>query len=125
MHFFSPQALFLSLLHCVHTPLPSSCMSFFCPQAAVNFAIFSSSATAISLCLFTEADLQVRRGSRGRRCAGRQGGLEGDGQLAVAAPDRGQTCRWGREAGRAGGEGQRLRSYFLTEAGSYRLILWT
>ena len=54
-----------------------------------------------------------------------QGGLEGGGQLAVAAPDRGQTCRWGREAGRAGGEGQRLRSYFLTEAGSYRLILWT
>ena len=56
---------------------------------------------------------------------GMQGGLEGGGQLAVAAPDRGQTCRWGREAGRAGGEGQRLRSYFLSEAGSYRLILWT
>jgi isoamylase len=30
-------------------------------QDAVNFAVFSSSATSVSLCLFTEGDLQAGR----------------------------------------------------------------
>ena len=65
------------------TPLiPSHCVpldALFSPQAAVNFAIFSSSATAVSLCLFTEADLQV--GKRGRGVL-----VLGDGgRLAVTA----------------------------------------
>ena len=31
------------------------------PQDAINFAVFSSAATTVTLCLFTEGDLQLGR----------------------------------------------------------------